>query len=388
MRIGFYAPLKTPLHGKPSGDREIGRLLLKALNALGHDVEIVSNLRTWDGRGCKQRQKDIRHASMKEVKRILKKYSTGPAPDLIFTYHIYHKAPDWIGIELATTLNIPYVIAEASFAPKQLNGAWHYGHEQARRCIQRADRIIALNPADIECIKPLIGSENKIDWLKPFLGPIPAHLGSNPDSPGEFSKTGNHSTNSQKPANDYNFNRNTVNLVTVAMMREGDKKASYKKLSEALKKLDATNWKLTVIGDGDAASEIRQFFADLRGECIFAGELESSEVFNHLSHSDIFVWPAVNEALGLALLEAQAFGLPAVAQNYGGVSTIIEDKVTGYVTNPDNIDEFVFALNLLINDSHTRLKMSRDAKRKFESEHSFMVALKRIESIFKRLCNR
>ena len=375
MRIGFYAPLKTPSHSKPSGDREIGRLLLEALKALDHEVEVISNLRSWEGRGHQETQKDIRQASIKEVKAILRKYSKKPAPDLIFTYHVYHKAPDWIGIEVASALNIPYVIAEASFAPKQLNGPWHYGHQQTLRCIQRADRIIAINPADIECLKPLVNSNHRIDWLKPFLGEIPI-------PPVEIPVTGKDNANSDMLTSINNFNRNTVNLITVAMMRNGDKKASYKLLSESLKKLGSKNWKLFIIGNGDAAIEIKQFFHGVCGECIFAGELNKGEVFNYLSKSDIFVWPAVNEALGLALLEAQAFGLPAIVQNYGGVSTIVEDSVTGYVTNPDNIDEFVFALNSLITDRHKRQIMSRAAKRKFQAEHSFDVALKRIKAIF------
>ena len=367
MRIGFYAPLKTPLHCKPSGDREIGRLLLKALKALGHEVENISDLRSWEGRGCQERQKEIRQASNRQVKQLLSKYSKGPAPDLIFIYHVYHKAPDWIGIEVATAIKIPYVIAEVSFAPKQFNGPWHYGHQQTLRCIQQADRIIALNPADIQCLKPLVISEHRIYWLKPFLGEIPVR--------------GDTTADKQKHMRVNNFSRDTVNLITVAMMRDGDKKASYRQLSDALKRLDSKNWRLIIIGDGIAADEIKEFFQGVCGECIFTGLLNKREIFNYLSLSDIFVWPAVNEAIGLALLEAQAFGLPAVAQDYGGVSTIVENNVTGYVTPAGNIDDFVFALKTLIKDSSKRQKMSRAAKHKFKTDHSFEVALKRLQEI-------
>ena len=41
MRIAFYAPLKSPNHPVPSGDRRVARLLMDALLLAGHEVELV-----------------------------------------------------------------------------------------------------------------------------------------------------------------------------------------------------------------------------------------------------------------------------------------------------------------------------------------------------------
>ena len=41
------------------------------------------------------------------------------------------------------------------------------------------------------------------------------------------------------------------------------------------------------------------------------------------------VWPAVNEAYGIALLEAQAAGLPVAAGRTGGVPDVVRDGRTG-----------------------------------------------------------
>ena len=367
MRIGFYAPLKSPSHSNPSGDREIGRLFVKVLLALGHEVEVVSDLRSWEGQGSIQSQKRIRLAASKQVNQLLNDYVNSPAPELMFTYHVYHKAPDWIGIELAAALDIPYVIAEASFAPKQLNGPWDYGHRQTRRCIQQADRIIGLNPADIECLRPLVKDKDVIEIVKPFLDNITPETQEYP--------------NIQMLSQHHSSNTNTVQLITVAMMRDGDKKASYKVLANALAKLKNPNWKLIIIGDGSAAAQIRRYFKGFEDKCVFTGELDKHTIFNYLSSSDVFVWPAVNEALGLAILEAQAHGLPVIAQNYGGVSTIVEDKITGFVTNPEDIGEFISALELLIKDNSIRQRMSDAAKHKFLSQHSFNVAQLQIKKI-------
>jgi hypothetical protein len=41
-RIAFYAPMKPPDHAIASGDREIARLMVMALEAAGFEVEIAS----------------------------------------------------------------------------------------------------------------------------------------------------------------------------------------------------------------------------------------------------------------------------------------------------------------------------------------------------------
>ncbi len=48
MRIAFYAPLKSPAHPVPSGDRRIARALLQALALGGHETMLVSSFRSFD----------------------------------------------------------------------------------------------------------------------------------------------------------------------------------------------------------------------------------------------------------------------------------------------------------------------------------------------------
>ncbi len=39
--------------------------------------------------------------------------------DLWFTYHCYYRKPDWLGPAVTKALGLPYVIAEASHAPRR-----------------------------------------------------------------------------------------------------------------------------------------------------------------------------------------------------------------------------------------------------------------------------
>ncbi len=378
MKIGFYAPLKSPNHPVPSGDRAMARLLIKALTACGHEVEILSELRSWEGTGSQRAQGKIIALAQKEVERLTNYYQTNQPPELIFVYHVYHKAPDWIGIELANKLHVPYLIVEASFAPKQIHGRWHIGHQQTLKCIRTAQIIIALNPIDVECIKPLLKSSQSIELLSPFLGEFPSPL----DNVSALTKPALRKPALRKQlAERHNLDLNKVWLITVAMMRAGDKSTSYKQLAETLSQIDMDLWQWVAIGDGGNFNQIQRFFRPLAANCFFTGKLGAESIHQWLSIGDIFTWPAVNEAYGLALLEALAAGLPAVVQNYGGVSSIVEHNRTGYVANPDNRGEFTRFLEKLIGDEKRRKNMSTEAIKKFISEHSYNTAVSNINAI-------
>ena len=115
MKVAFYAPLKSPDHPTPSGDRLIGRMLLAALRAGGHDVTLVSRLRAFDGQGSARRQARIAAFGAWQAARLLRRFDRDvEKPDVWLTYHLYHKAPDWIGPVVARALAIPYCVAEAS----------------------------------------------------------------------------------------------------------------------------------------------------------------------------------------------------------------------------------------------------------------------------------
>ena len=99
-RIAFYAPLKAPTHPTPSGDRRMARLLIQALEAAGAEVALASDFRSYDGQGDAARQKALRAKGTAVADRLVGQYRAlgdGERPTAWFTYHLYHKAPDWIG---------------------------------------------------------------------------------------------------------------------------------------------------------------------------------------------------------------------------------------------------------------------------------------------------
>src|SRR5215468_5087293 len=100
MRIAFYAPLKPPTHPVPSGDRRVARLLMAAFGRANHRVELASRFRSRDGVGDPVRQQALAELGHHLARRLARQYQARPPaerPELWFTYHVYYKAPDWLG---------------------------------------------------------------------------------------------------------------------------------------------------------------------------------------------------------------------------------------------------------------------------------------------------
>jgi hypothetical protein len=109
MRIAFYAPMKPPDHPVPSGDRRMSRLLIAALGRAGHEVELASRLRSREGTGSPERQARLRRVGAGLARRLLRRYHARPPaqrPRAWLTYHLYYKAPDWIGPAVCEALEM------------------------------------------------------------------------------------------------------------------------------------------------------------------------------------------------------------------------------------------------------------------------------------------
>jgi glycosyltransferase involved in cell wall biosynthesis len=81
-----------------------------------------------------------------------------------------------------------------------------------------------------------------------------------------------------------------------------------------------------------------------------------------LRAADIFVFPSVFEALGIALVEAAACALPAVASRTGGIVDVVEDGVSGRLVAPGDAAALSEALLCLAGDAALRSRMGREAR--------------------------
>jgi glycosyltransferase involved in cell wall biosynthesis len=378
MRIAFYAPLKSPTHGTPSGDRRVAGLLLDALRLAGLRVELASTFRSFDGDGNAERQLALRRQGEALAVGLADGWNARPEserPQLWFTYHLYYKAPDWLGPVVSEKLGIPYVLAEASHAAKRAHGPWAIGHEATEAAIRQAALVLSPSRDDIAGLAGLV-EPRRIVHLPPFLDVAPYA-----DARARRAEL------RARLAREQQLDPDAPWLVVAAMMRVGDKLASYRGLAAALAyHLDA-RWQLVVAGDGPARAQVEDAFAraGIRERTRLLGALPMRRLAEVFAASDLAAWPAVNEAYGMALLEAQAAGVPVVSCATRGVPEVVADGRTGVLVPYGDEAALAAAVRALLDDAARRHALGEAAARFVAEERSIEAAARSLSSAFAAL---
>ncbi len=355
MNIAFYAPLKSPRHAVPSGDRQVARLLIAALEQAGHRVRLISELRAYlpdpDDTGALAR---LQGAAAQERDRIARLWADEGAPDLWFCYHPYYKSPDLIGPDLARRFGLPWVSAEASLSARRGYGIWAQTQAACAAAIAGAAMNFAMTARDRTGLCAAVPGV-RITALAPFIA-------ADPRPPAAL--TGNR-------------------LVSIAMMRPGDKMDSYRALAEALARLPATvDWQLDVAGDGPCADAVRALFPP--GRVTFHGQMTAAGVADLLALGAVYVWPGCGEAYGLAYLEAQAAGLPVVAWATAGVPEVVRNGETGLLAPAGDVAALAGAVERLLGDPSLRREMGRAARARVGADHQLAAAAERLDTGLKQ----
>ncbi len=351
MRVAFYAPMKAPYHERPSGDRTMARQFLRLLGELGHNVDVASTLRAWE-HGDEKRQEAILEAAVRERERLLSRWQSRP-PHAWFTYHLYHKAPDHLGPAIADALGIPYVVAEPSISPARAHGRWRRPWAHARAALERADVLLTMTMKDERGLLAAGLPCRRIVRLPPFIDAADA-----PVARMEARRT---------LVRDFGLDGERMIAITVAMMRAGDKLESYRVLARVLAALDRDDFHLLVVGDGPSRGEVEHLLA---GRAVFTGVRDEDSIRQILAGCDVFIWPAINEAYGMAILLAQACGCPVVAGDAPGVGEIIGHGDTGLLAPSGDAAALALAVSRLLDDPDLRRSMGDAGRRHVLANHS------------------
>ncbi len=89
---------------------------------------------------------------------------------------------------------------------------------------------------------------------------------------------------------------------------------------------------------------------NVEDNCTFYGALSDIEMMKIVSNSDVFLMLSENlpngdvEGFGIAILEANYFGLPAIGSKNSGIADAIKNNYSGKLVNPSNEVEILEAL--------------------------------------------
>lgn len=295
MRVAFYAPMKPPDHPVPSGDRAMARGLMAALDYAGMQVAQPCDFISREGKGDPVRQDQLLTKAKTMIPQLI---ARGRAEGwrAWLTYHSYYKAPDLIGPTICNALKIPYLLVEATRAKKRIGGPWDRFAKAAEAACDAADVIFYLTHRDAEALKTYRLPNQSLIHLHPFL---------------------------QRETLPKSTSQHDGPMLAVGMMRAQAKLASYRLIAETLTLLQDDAPLLHIVGDGPARAEVEALFAPVQDKVRARGALSGEDLEAEYAKARLLFWPGVDEAFGMAYLEAQAQGIPVVAQDRPGVRDVL-----------------------------------------------------------------
>ncbi len=340
---------------------------MDALQVAGHEVQLASSFRSFDGAGDAAHQAALRDEGASIADGLVQRWLGVPAadrPELWFTYHLYYKAPDWLGPAVSHALGIPYVVSEASYAPKRANGPWAIGHRETYHAIQAAALLLCPTGDDIAGLQLVAPAHTRVLRLFPFLDPAAYQAAA-------LDRAGHRARLSAIHA----IEASDTWIVVAAMMRHGDKLASYQLLAQTLPLLVDLPWQLVVAGDGPARAQVQALIQGAApGRAHFLGVCDAQALAAVYAAGDLCLWPAVNEAYGMAMLEAQAAGMPVVSCAARGVPDVVCDGRTGLLAKPGDAPGLARLARDLVVGRQRRVAMGQAAAQFVRQERSTVQA--------------
>jgi len=94
----------------------------------------------------------------------------------------------------------------------------------------------------------------------------------------------------------------------------------------------------------------------------FSGKKNVNDLLNILQSSDVFVHPSYIDNSPNSVCEAQILGLPTIACNVGGLGSLIENEVSGFLVPANGIHEICYLLTQKFNDEVLINKIKTNAQ--------------------------
>jgi glycosyltransferase involved in cell wall biosynthesis len=367
MKICFFTPFKPLDHSKPSGDWATAKGIYEFLARRGHDVTPVSSLRCrwifW--------KPWLWPRLLWERRRVSRKFGAGRC-DLWFSYHSYYKAPDLLGPAAARRMGAPYVLFQGIYSTKRRRDPKTLpGFHLNRRVLLAARHVFTNKKMDLRNLKRLL-PEDRITYVAP--GIQPSEFTFDPEARAELRQS-------------WQAGDEPV-VLSVAMFRPGVKTEGLRWTIGACGELlrRGRRFKLVIVGEGRKRAEIAQYAqAEAPGAVVFPGQISRRELYRYYSAADLFVFPGIQESLGLVYLEAQSCGLPPVAFENAGVSEAIQNGQTGLLVPMHDSSRFIAAIDRLLADAGLRRSMGESAKAYVREFHDLERNYGKMEQVLRRI---
>ena len=164
-------------------------------------------------------------------------------------------------------------------------------------------------------------------------------------------------------------NKNDINLIYVGEFASNKNIEISIKVARKLKDM-GYNVNFTIVGGGGNNESKVKRLAKANEDIIEIHERieEREKLLNVYRKSNIFIMPSRNETFGLVYIEAMSQGLPVIYSKGQGIDGYFTDGRVGYSVNPNDVDDIVKKIEMIINNYSKISENCYDLVEKFSWE--------------------
>ena len=276
-----------------------------------------------------------------------------------------------LGPAVAGKLKIPYVIFQGIYSTKRRRRLkTRPGFYLNRNTLRAAQHVFTNKSIDLINLKRLL-PEERITFLSPGL--IPEDFTFDEDA-------------RQRLRTHWGVGDEPV-VLSAAMFRPGVKAEGLSWVIRTCGKLYRQGQKLRLVIAGDGRQKDQLFRLareELPDRVHFVGKVPRSEIYQFYSAGDVFVFPGIQESLGMVFLEAQSCGLPVVAFDNAGVPEAIQHEKTGFLVPMNDSRRFAEAIGNLLTDRDLRRRMGAAARAYVRENHDVDINYRELENVLQK----
>lgn len=346
------------LHYEPLGGLEIyGRQLAETLLELGNEVEVWSLFES--PKFQREERLKVKYLAptdktgMRIYFRLVQTFlfqllaRKAPSFDLVITMH-----PNMVpGIYLASLCRA----RPAYMVWTHGSDVWMKWPFLFRKGMEKANKIVTVSGYTKRSIEERLGIKKEIEIIHP------------PIDVDRF-----------KPSTEGREAGGTPILLTVSRLGKEDKYKGHDMVIKALPKIEeelGRTVQYRIVGSGDGAAYLKDLAQRERvlDSVVFLGKVSEEDLVSEYRNCDVFIMPSriepsgrgyeTGEGFGIVYAEAAACGKPVIGSKHGGAQDALVDGITGYMVDPESMDEIARAVCEILKDAAMADTMGKSGRR-------------------------
>lgn len=157
------------------------------------------------------------------------------------------------------------------------------------------------------------------------------------------------------------------------------------KTAKILTEYFSTNFEWHIFGVNQFSNNYKLTNIKTNKNIVYRGIVDSNTLKQELQECAIYVHPSYIDNSPNSLCEAQIMGIPTIATYVGGISSLIENEITGYLVPANDPYQTAYIINTLLLDEELRTKIGENAKEVALIRHDKNKIINQLLKIYKNI---